>query len=102
MNDIRRNTISGVIEYTTLASDKTSYMAFNEWWNGEGLDFQFDDRLPIGLHIDDMHAMFVAAVASGYVEVDRVIAEAEELNRIGEKREKEIARIREKHISEGW
>ena len=73
--NIRKNSITGLIESDNLT--KVS-MTFSEWWNGEGLDFDFGDKR-IELHSDELHAMFVAAAASGFVDWEAVMVDAKDL-----------------------
>lgn len=73
--NIRKNSITGLIETDNLT--KVS-LHFSEWWNGEGLDFDFGDKR-IALHSDELHAMFLAAYASGFVDLESVMVEAKEL-----------------------
>ena len=91
MNDIRRNSITGVIETEGLTKVN---LHFSEWWNGEGMDFDFDDKKKICLHLDEMHALAVALVATGYIDVEAVQEEADDLNQKAKLR----ADMLQKHI----
>lgn len=91
MNDIRRNGIVGIVETEGLT--KVS-LHFSEWWNGEGMDFDFDDKKKFSLHIDEMHALAVALTAAGYIDLEAVREEADTLN---EKAELRAAMLR-KHV----
>lgn len=67
---MRSNTISGFLEMEPVV------MHFSEWWSGEGVDFTFyknnkEDKT-ISLGIDEMAAMFGAAMAMEMVELDEV------------------------------
>lgn len=93
MNDIRRNSITGVIETEGLTKVN---LHFSEWWNGEGMDFDFDDKKKFCLHLDEMHALAVALVATGYIDVEAVQQEADELNSAAKRRQDSIR----KHIEQ--
>lgn len=84
--NIRKNSITGLIETDNLT--KVS-MTFSEWWNGEGLDFDFGDKR-IELHSDELHAMFVAAAASGFVDWEEVMVDAKDLRLESEERARQI------------
>lgn len=83
MNDIRRNSITGIFEHKGLIGVN---LHFSEWWNGEGMDFDFDKESKFGLHIEELHALFVAAIASGMVDVDEAINDAAGLNELSKER----------------
>lgn len=63
---LRRDTVSGVIE-----KDETS-CHFSEWWSGDGIDFSFGENKTVSLHIDELHAIVVAASLMGMVEREEV------------------------------
>lgn len=78
MSDIRRNGIVGVIEVDGLS--KVS-LHFSEWWNGEGMDFQFNDEdKRISLHIDELRALATAALATGFIDLDEIAQEVQDIN----------------------
>lgn len=84
--NLRKNSITGLIETDNLT--KVS-LHFSEWWNGEGLDFDFGDKR-IALHSDELHAMFVSAAASGFVDWESVMVDAKELRLESEERARMI------------
>ena len=84
--NLRKNSITGLIETDNLT--KVS-LHFSEWWNGEGLDFDFGDKR-IALHSDELHAMFVAAAASDFVDWESVMVDAKELRLESEERARMI------------
>jgi len=94
MNDIRRTGTVGIIEYGHLGSDKTQYLHFAEWWNGEGCDYTFNhgekDERHVSLHMDDLEALVTAAIAGGLIDIDVCKEKAEELERASEERAERI------------
>ena len=43
MKNIRRNSLSGIVE-TESFGEKNVSLHFAEWWSGEGVDFTFDEN----------------------------------------------------------
>lgn len=95
MNNIRYNTMSGLIEIDTLLADKESYLTFNEWWNGEGLDFDIDGKNKFSLHMDEIEAVVIAAIVTGMVDIKHCKQKAKEMKSQSKEREEQIKQIRE-------
>lgn len=91
MKNIRRNSITGIIESQGLTEVS---LHFSEWWNGEGMDFNFDDKKFVSLHLEELHAMMVGAVACGMIDIGSVMKEATELEIDSKRREQELERMR--------
>lgn len=97
MSNIRRDGIVGVLEYEQGITDVKLH--FSEWWNGEGMDFDFNEQKKFALHTDELHSLAVAAVASGMIDIDAVIKEANELNTESQRRREAIyAYSRQYHL----
>ena len=79
-SNIRYNGVVGVVEYRGLV---TGSLHFAEWWNGEGLDYEINssagDTRRIQLHFDELHAMIVAAIATGSIDIRAAAREARTL-----------------------
>lgn len=97
MKNIRRNSLSGIVE-TELFGVKNVSLHFAEWWSGEGVDFAFDENKKVSLGLDEIHALFVAMVATEMVDVDSVINDAYDMRRETADREEHIEAIRKKYI----
>ena len=91
MKNIRRNSITGIIESEGLT--KVS-LHFSEWWNGEGMDFNFDDKKFVSLHSEELKAMMVAALAAEMIDMGSVMEEVVEIKADSKRREQEIERMR--------
>lgn len=78
MSNIRRNGIVGMFDYKEGLTDVSLH--FSEWWNGEGMDFDFNDQKKFALHLDELHSLAVAAVATGMIDIDDVKKDADALN----------------------
>lgn len=100
MNNIRKNGQVGIIEYSPLIEDKDSYLHFSEWWNGEGLDFNFNDAVKFSLNLDDIAALVTAAIATGYVDVKECKKRAKELIASSEGRRNQIDTFRKEQSSD--
>jgi hypothetical protein len=92
MNNVRKDGVVGVIEGDD--ADGGSSIHFSEWWNGEGLDFTFDDDRKISLHGDTIHNMVVAAIAAGYIDIKECKREAKEILEASKRRSDAIERMR--------
>lgn len=72
--NMRKDALVGIIEY--LPSDtsmKNRSLHFSEWWNGEGLDFEFENsnkRISLDLH--EMEALVTSIIACGMVDMEEV------------------------------
>ena len=97
MKNIRRNSISGIVEVDSFGEKGVS-LHFAEWWNGEGVDFTFDENRFVHLHIDEIHALFVAMVAAKMVDLDQVINDAYDMRQDSADREVYIDQIRSKYV----
>lgn len=98
LNDMRKGFI-GVVEVDDLADENVS-IHFNEWWNGEGMDFAIDSRsknLTFSLTIEQWHAIAAIGVATGYLELDEVERRGKSLIASSEQRARRISEIREKY-----
>ena len=78
MRNIRKDAISGVID--DIGRTQTT-IQFNEWWGKEGMDFVLytpmgDETKNLALTRDELHAIVVAAVCSGYVDGESAIEDA--------------------------
>lgn len=75
--NMRSNTVSGFLEMEPMS------MHFSEWWSGDGVDFTFykNDKevKTISLGMDEMVAMFGAAMAMEMIDMDEVIQIASKL-----------------------
>lgn len=95
MNNIRKNGIVGVIEEEGLVKVN---LHFSEWWNGEGLDFNFDDKR-FELHIDEIGALVTAAVITGMVDVQECVAKATAIKLESERRQAELEKFKNEYTS---
>jgi hypothetical protein len=93
MKNIRRNSITGIVEHKGLTDVS---LHFSEWWNGEGVDFTFDEEKYIHLHLDEIHALFVAMVATEMVDMDEVINDAYDMRRDSAERDRMMENFRSK------
>jgi hypothetical protein len=73
--EMRKTGYCGVLEY----GEKT--ISFSDWWSGEGLDIRLDENgdNSISLHLDDLHAMMVIAVATGSIDLEEVLLDSKKL-----------------------
>lgn len=94
MKNIRRNSITGIIESQGLTEVS---LHFSEWWNGEGMDFTIDDKKTISLHSEELHAIILAGLAAEMVDFDLLMDELYDLLKESEKRERMIENMRSKH-----
>lgn len=94
-----RNGFIGVYEVQDLSDNQTS-IHFNEWWNGEGMDFHIESsnkEQKIGLTIEQIRAMMVIAFATGMLVMEDVESEASELLNDSIERRKNIIHLRQKY-----
>lgn len=78
MRNIRKDAISGVID--DIGRTQTT-IQFNEWWGKEGMDFVLytpmgDETKNLSLSRDELHALVVASICSGYVDGPSAIEDA--------------------------
>jgi len=97
MKNIRRNSLSGIVE-TESFGEKNVSLHFAEWWSGEGVDFTFDENKKVSLGLDEIHALFVAMVATEMVDLDSVINDAYDMRRETADREEHIRSLRSKYV----
>ena len=95
MKNFRENSITGIYESEGLSRIS---LHFNEWWNGEGMDFTFDEKKPISLHMEEIHAMMVSALVIGLVDIGRVMEDVAEMKRETKERNVAIEAIRSKYV----
>jgi hypothetical protein len=95
MKNFRNNSISGIYESEGLSRIS---LHFNEWWNGEGMDFTFDEKKPISLHMEEIHAMMVSALVIGLVDIGSVMEDVSEMKRETKERNAAIEAIRSKYV----
>ena len=76
---INRNTLSGIasVGEEEFISGPTPEVIFNEWWNGEGLDFLFVDsqdneRPQISLHCSEIETICAIAMHLGFINKESV------------------------------
>jgi hypothetical protein len=91
-SNLRKDSMTGVIEYEGLSKVN---LHFSEWWNGEGLDIEFgEEEKRIHLHTDEIHALVVAFVATGMVDMNEVNEHVDRMKFDSLMREESIKRIR--------
>jgi hypothetical protein len=95
MKNFRNNSISGIYESEGLSRIS---LHFNEWWNGEGMDFTFDEKKPISLHMEEIHAMMVSALVIGLVDIGSVMEDVAEMKQETKERNAAIEAIRSKYV----
>jgi hypothetical protein len=98
MRNIRKDTISGVID--DIGRTQTT-IQFNEWWGKEGMDFVLytpmgDETKNLSLSRDELHALVVASICSGYVDGPAAIEDAKAM--IEESKEKMIDDANKLHM----
>jgi len=96
MKNLRNNSITGIYESNDGLSDVSIH--FSEWWNGEGMDFTFNEKKNVSLHIDELHGMFACAVASGMVDLEEVIRESAELKDRSKEREEALEILKKAYL----
>jgi len=70
MKHLRTNGQVGIIEYEQFGKDVKGNLHFSEWWDGEGLDFTFDEgKASISLSIEEIEAVVTASIATGMVDL---------------------------------
>ncbi len=95
MKNFRNNSISGIYESEGLSRIS---LHFNEWWNGEGMDFTFDEKSPISLHSEELRALMVSALVIGLVDLGSVMEDVAEMKRETKERNAAIEAIRSKYV----
>ena len=96
MQNIRKDSTVGIIEKDDIFGKFSLH--FSEWWNGEGMDFTFDEKKVISLHSEEMKALMVAALAAEMVDIGSVMEEVVEIKADSKRREQEIERIRSNYV----
>lgn len=69
--NLRKDTVSGTLIKETVAGDRLQCV-FHEWWNGEGIDFHFDNDPIISLSIDQLQCMAAAVRVMGFIDTEEV------------------------------
>jgi nucleoside diphosphate kinase len=97
MKNFRNDSITGIYESEGLSRIS---LHFNEWWNGEGMDFAFDEKSqpPISLHMEEIHAMMVSALVVGMVDIGSVMEDVAEMKQETKERNAAIEAIRSKYV----
>lgn len=95
MKNFRNDSITGIYESEGLSRVN---LHFSEWWNGEGMDFTFDEKNPISLHSEELHALMVSALVVGMVDIGRVMEDVSEMKRETKERNAAIEAIRSKYV----
>jgi hypothetical protein len=89
MKNIRKNSVTGIVELNSFGEKDVS-LQFTEWWNGEGVDFTFSERKKLSLHLNEIHALFVGMMAAEMVDLKQVMHDVEELKQETAEREETI------------
>ena len=84
MIDMHTRSITGIYEDERGLAPVSIH--FSEWWNGEGMTFEFNDQKHINLHSDELQALFAIAIATGMVDVKQCKKDANHLVEESEKR----------------
>lgn len=95
MKNMRKNAIVGIFESQGLLKTE---LHFSEWWNGEGMDFDFSDgKNKFSLHAEEIHALVVAALASSMIDMEHVQEDVEAMAKDSEQRRLAIENIRKQY-----
>lgn len=97
MKNMHKRSIVGI--YEDDAGLVPVNVHFSEWWNGEGMMFDFDDRQRFDLHSDELQALCVIAIATGMIDIDVCKGEAELLVEDSIRREAVINAIAKRNAS---
>jgi hypothetical protein len=95
MKNFRNDSITGIYESEGLSRVN---LHFSEWWNGEGMDFTFDEKKPISLHMEEIHALMVSAIVTGMVDIGMVMEDVSEMKRETKERKAAIEAIRRNNV----
>jgi hypothetical protein len=95
MKNFRNDSITGIYESEGLSRVN---LHFSEWWNGEGMDFTFDEKKPISLHMEEIHALMVSAIVTGMVDIGMVMEDVAEMKRETKERKAAIEAIRRNNV----
>lgn len=96
-SDVRYTGIVGIVEEQGLTDVSVH---FSEWWNGEGLDFEFgDDGKRIQLHIDEINALVTACMVAGFVDIEACEQNADVIRAKAKEREALIRSFRKDYDS---
>lgn len=63
MIDMHKRSVVGIYEDDQGLAPVSIH--FSEWWNGEGMTFEFNDQKHISLHSDELQALCAIAFATG-------------------------------------
>ena len=69
--NMHKDAAVALIEYQTIAGT-TSRISANEWWNGEGINFDIDEKLKFALHMDEICMVAAHAHAMGMLDLKEV------------------------------
>jgi len=94
MKNFRNNSITGIYESEGLSKVN---LHFSEWWNGEGMDFTFDEKSPISLHSEEIRALMVSAIVTDMVDIGTVMEDVAEMKRETKERNAAIEAIRKNY-----
>jgi hypothetical protein len=95
MKNFRNNSITGIYETEGLSRVN---LHFTEWWNGEGMDFTFDENKSISLHGEELHALMVSAIVTGMIDIGSVMEDALEMKMETKERNASIEAIRRNNV----
>lgn len=85
MMDMHKRSVTGIYEDERGLTPVSIH--FSEWWNGEGMTFEFNDQKHINLHSDELQALCAIAIASGMIDVKQCKKDANHLVEESAKRE---------------
>ena len=95
MKNLRKNSITGIYESNDGLSDVSIH--FSEWWNGEGMDFTFNEKRHTSLHIEELHGLIVCAIASGMVDIGDVMADSAQMKKDSKERQEMVESLRKQY-----
>jgi hypothetical protein len=93
----RKNGLVGVIEKHDMA--QSVKMHFSEWWNGEGMDFDFTDKEEkrVALHLSEIQALVTACILGGLVDIESCRNLAHRMERDYRDRERRTEMLRKEY-----
>lgn len=86
---------------TVSLNDNNTHLHFSEWWNGEGIDFEFLDRnykqdRRISLHMEEIESIAIAALLCGMLDLNFLEADLKQAKEENEKYRAMLKQIRDK------
>lgn len=96
MKDMHKRALVGVYESEDDTLVPVS-IHFSEWWNGEGMTFDFDDQKHISLHADELQALCAIVIATGMVDWKQCKKAADKLSKESEEREAALQALIDKN-----